>query len=30
MIPKLKESWHGPYPVVGKLNRVDYKVDGKV
>ena len=26
MIPKLEESWHGPYPVVGKLNRVDYKV----
>ena len=27
MIPKLRESWHGPYPIVGKLNRVDYKVD---
>ena len=27
MIPKLRESWHGPYPIVGKLNRVDYKVE---
>ena len=27
MVPKLEESWHGPYAVVGKLNRVDYKVD---
>ena len=27
MIPKLRESWHGPYPIVGKLNRVDYEVD---
>ena len=27
MTPKLEEAWHGPYPVIGKLNRVDYKVD---
>ena len=26
MTPKLEESWHGPYPVIGKLNRVDYKI----
>ena len=24
---KLQEAWHGPYPVVEKLNRVDYRVD---
>ena len=27
MIPKLKESWHGPYPIIRKMNRVDYEVD---
>ena len=27
MVAKLEESWHGPYPVVGKLNRVDYRVE---
>ena len=27
MIPKLKESWHGPYRVLEKLNQVDYKVE---
>ena len=26
MIPKLEESWHGPYPVLAKVNRVDYRV----
>ena len=26
MTHKLEEAWHGPYPVVGKLNRVDYRV----
>ena len=26
MSKKLKESWHGPYEVVGCMNRVDYKV----
>ena len=26
MSKKLKESWHGPYEVVGVMNRVDYKV----
>ena len=26
MIGKLKESWHGPYPVVARTSRVDYKV----
>ena len=26
MSRKLKESWHGPYEVVGCMNRVDYKV----
>ena len=27
MAPKLEESWHGPYPVVEKVSRVDYLVD---
>ena len=27
MTHKLKESWHGPYPVVEVLNRVDYRVE---
>ena len=27
MTAKLEESWHGPYPIIDKLNRVDYKVD---
>ena len=27
LIPKLEESWQGPFPVVGKLNRVDYRVE---
>ena len=27
MSHKLQESWHGPYTVVEKKNRVDYKVD---
>ena len=27
MAHKLAESWHGPYEVVDKLNRVDYKVE---
>ena len=27
MVPKLKESWHGPYQVLEKLNRVNYKVE---
>ena len=27
MVAKLEESWHGPYPIVGKYNGVDYKVD---
>ena len=27
MSHKLEESWHGPYPVVEKKNRVDYRVD---
>ena len=27
MASKLKESWHGPYLVVDKLNRVDYKIE---
>ena len=32
MTPKLKESWHGPYRILDKLNKVDYGVemrDGK-
>ena len=28
-IAKLEESWHGPYKIVEKLNRVDYKVEMK-
>ena len=27
MVAKLEESWYGPYLVVDKLNRVDYKVE---
>ena len=27
MAHKLEESWHGPYPVVEKVSRVDYRVD---
>ena len=27
MTHKLQESWHGPYPVVEVLSRVDYKVE---
>ena len=27
MIAKLEESWHGPYPIVGKFNGVDYEVE---
>ena len=27
MAHKLSESWHGPYPVVEKLNAVDFRVD---
>ena len=27
MSHKLEESWHGPYPVIEKVNRVDYRVD---
>ena len=27
MSHKLQEAWHGPYPVIDKLNRVDYRVD---
>ena len=27
MTHKLQESWHGPYPVVEVMNRVDYKVE---
>ena len=27
MVAKLEESWHGPYPVIDKLNRVDYRVE---
>ena len=27
MTAKLEESWRGPYPVVEKLNRVNYRVD---
>ena len=27
MTHKLQESWHGPYPVVEVLNRVDYKIE---
>ena len=27
MSHKLEESWHGPYPVVERKSRVDYKVD---
>ena len=27
MIHKLEEAWHGPYSVVEKLNRVDYRID---
>ena len=26
LIDKLEESWKGPYEVVGKLNRVDYRI----
>ena len=26
LTPKLEESWQGPYPVVEKLNRVNYRV----
>ena len=26
MTHKLEEAWHGPYPIVEKLNRVDYRV----
>ena len=28
-IAKLEESWHGPYKIVEKLNRVDYRVEMK-
>ena len=27
MIPKLEESWHGPYRVLEKVNQVDYRVE---
>ena len=27
LTPKLEESWQGPYPVVEKLNRVNYRVE---
>ena len=27
MSHKLEEAWHGPYTVVEKLNRVDYRID---
>ena len=27
MTHKLQESWHGPYPVVEVLNRVDYRIE---
>ena len=27
MTAKLEEAWHGPYPVIEKVNRVDYRVD---
>ena len=27
MSHKLEESWHGPYPVIERKSRVDYKVD---
>ena len=27
MSHKLAEAWHGPYPVIEKLNRVDYRVE---
>ena len=27
MCHKLQESWHGPYPVVEVLNRVDYRIE---
>ena len=27
MAHKLQEAWHGPYPVIEKLNRVDYRVE---
>ena len=27
MSHKLEEAWHGPYPVIEKLNRVDYRID---
>ena len=27
MAHKLEESWHGPYPVLEKVSRVDYRVD---
>ena len=27
MSHKLSEAWHGPYPVIEKLNRVDYRVE---
>ena len=27
MSHKLEEAWHGPYPVLEKLNRVDYRIE---
>ena len=27
MIPKLKESWNGPFEIIQKLNRVDYRIE---
>ena len=27
MSHKLEESWHGPYPVVERMSRVDYRVE---
>ena len=27
MSHKLEEAWHGPYPVIEKMNRVDYRVE---
>ena len=27
MVPKLTESWHGPYKIVERLNRVNFKVE---
>ena len=27
MSSKLEEAWHGPYPVIEKLNRVDYRIE---